>query len=175
MVISRTRLAAPLTRGNVPEEHATEFSDALAGEVEVEIERAVAPFVPRTELEQAISRAIAPLVKAVEDLQNDVRDLRRDVADLRVEMEARETRMGQRMFNFAFASVGIVLAAIGIATGLIVALGRHSLLRAHLREENHVADRLLVGQQHRQAIHTHPQAARRRHAVLQRPQEVLIE
>lgn len=46
-----------------------------------------------------------------------------EVADLRVEMEARETRMGQRMFNFAFASVGIVLAAIGIATGLIVALG----------------------------------------------------
>lgn len=130
MAISRTRLAAPLTRGNVPEEHAAEFSDALAGEVEVEIERAVAPFVPRTELEQAISRAMAPLVKAVEDLQNDVRELRlelsavrSEVADLRVEMEARETRMGQRMFNFAFASVGIILAAIGIATGLIVALG----------------------------------------------------
>ena len=130
MAISRTRLAAPLTRGNVPQEHATEFSDALAGEVEVEIERAVAPFVPRTELEQAISRALAPLVKAVEDLQNDVRELRlelsavrSEVADLRVEMEARETRMGQRMFNFAFASVGIILAAIGIATGLIVALG----------------------------------------------------
>lgn len=130
MAISRTRLAAPLTRGNVPEEHAAEFSDALAGEVEVEIERAVAPFVPRTELEQAISRAMAPLVKAVEDLQNDVRELRlelsavrSEVADLRVEMEARETRMGQRMFNFAFASVGIILAAIGIASGLIVALG----------------------------------------------------
>ena len=130
MAISRTRLAAPLTRGNVPQEHATEFTDALAGEVEVEIERAVAPFVPRTELEQAISRAMAPLVKAVEDLQNDVRELRlelsavrSEVADLRVEMEARETRMGQRMFNFAFASVGIILAAIGIATGLIVALG----------------------------------------------------
>lgn len=137
MAISRTRLAAPLARGNMPQEHAAEFTDALAGEVEVEIERAVALFVPRTELEQAISRAMAPLVKAVEDLQNDVRelrteftgmraevgDLRRDVADLRVEMEARETRMGQRMFNFAFASVGIILAAIGIASGLIVALG----------------------------------------------------
>lgn len=130
MAISRTRLAAPLARGNMPQEHAAEFSDALAGEVEVEIERAVAPFVPRTELEQAISRAMAPLVKAVEDLQNDVRELRlelsavrSEVADLRVEMEARETRMGQRMFNFAFASVGIILAAIGIATGLIVALG----------------------------------------------------
>lgn len=130
MAISRTRLAAPLTRGNVPEEHAAEFTDALAGEVEVEIERAVAPFVPRTELEQAISRAMAPLVKAVEDLQNDVRELRlelsavrSEVADLRVEMEARETRMGQKMFNFAFASVGIILAAIGIASGLIVALG----------------------------------------------------
>ena len=130
MAISRTRLAVPLARGNMPQEHAAEFTDALAGEVEVEIERAVAPFVPRTELEQAISRAMAPLVKAVEDLQNDVRELRlelsavrSEVADLRVEMEARETRMGQRMFNFAFASVGIILAAIGIATGLIVALG----------------------------------------------------
>ncbi len=43
MATSRTRLSAPLLRGNVPEEHAVEFADALASEVESELEPLAAP------------------------------------------------------------------------------------------------------------------------------------
>ncbi len=46
---------------------------------------------------------------------------------------------------------------------------------AELREQDHVADRVLIGQQHGQSIDAQPHAAGRRHAVLERDQEVGVE
>src|SRR5690606_20563056 len=43
-----------------------------------------------------------------------------------------------------------------------------SLLRAHVREQQHVADRGAAGQQHDQAVDADAQPAGRRHAVLER-------
>src|SRR2546427_12645185 len=43
------------------------------------------------------------------------------------------------------------------------------------REQNHLADVRLVREDHQQPVDTETDAARRRHAVLERPQEVLIE
>src|SRR6266704_5190539 len=43
------------------------------------------------------------------------------------------------------------------------------------REQNHLADVRLVREDHQQPVDTEPDAARRRHAVLERPQEVLVE
>jgi hypothetical protein len=44
-----------------------------------------------------------------------------------------------------------------------------------VREQDHLADGRLVGQQHDQAIDADPLARRGRHAVLQRPHVVLVE
>src|SRR5690554_1828695 len=46
--------------------------------------------------------------------------------------------------------------------------------RSHGGEQDDVADRGLVGQQHHQAVHPDPDAAGRRHAVLQRPDVVFV-
>src|SRR5690242_20224905 len=48
------------------------------------------------------------------------------------------------------------------------------LVGAHLREEDHIADRGLIGQEHDQAIDADPLPRRRRHAVLERAAEVLV-
>src|SRR5437867_3600801 len=47
--------------------------------------------------------------------------------------------------------------------------------RPQLREEDHLADRRLVGQEHGQSVDPDAQATGRRHAVLERDQEVLVE
>ena len=109
MVISRQRLTAPLTRGNMPEEHATEFTGALVEEVEREIE----PLAVKTEVDDAISRAIAPLVLAIEDLRQEVRDLR-------VEMAALEARQSQRLLVAALGIVGVNFSMIAAAVGIIL-------------------------------------------------------
>ena len=146
MAISRTRLTAPLTRGNVPEEHAAEFTDALIDEVEREIE----PLAAKSEIEEAIGRALEPLVAAMEDLRQEMRDQRQelrdqrqelqhlgrelqqlsrelqdqrqDTANLRTDAAERDNRLHQRMSLLAFAGVGISLTAIGIATAVIIAV-----------------------------------------------------
>src|SRR5581483_5232796 len=59
----------------------------------------------------------------------------------------------------------------GAGTTLLVRL---RLLGAHQREQDHVADRRLVGEQHHQPIDADPLARRRRQAVLQGPAVVLV-
>ena len=94
MAISRTRLTAPLTRGNVPEEHAAEFTDALIDEVERELE----PLAAKSEIEEAIGRALEPLVAAMEEQRQDMRELRQDMRELRQEMgELRQQVQDQRV------------------------------------------------------------------------------
>ncbi len=94
MAISRTRITAPLTRGNVPEEHAAEFTDALIDEVERELE----PLAAKSEIEEAIGRALEPVVAAMEDLRQDMREQRRDMRELRQEMgELRQQVQDQRV------------------------------------------------------------------------------
>ena len=150
MAISRTRLTAPLTRGNVPEEHAAEFTDALIDEVERELE----PLAAKSEIEEAIGRALEPLLAAMEEQRQDMRELRQemgelrqqvqdqrvhiadsearlsqqvqdqrqDTANLRTDAAERDNRLHQRMSLLAFAGVGISLTAIGIATAVIIAV-----------------------------------------------------
>ncbi len=132
MAISRTRLTAPLTRGNVPEEHAAEFTDALIDEVERELE----PLAAKSEIEEAIGRALEPLLAAMEEQRQDMRELRQDMRELRRELQdqrqdtanlrtdaaERDNRLHQRMSLLAFATVGISLTAIGIATAVIIAV-----------------------------------------------------
>src|SRR5712691_6795495 len=48
-------------------------------------------------------------------------------------------------------------------------------LWAQLRKQNNVSDRVLIREQHRDAIDAHAEAAGWRHAVLERGQKVLIE
>src|SRR5205823_534220 len=43
------------------------------------------------------------------------------------------------------------------------------------REQDDVADRRRVGQHHRESVHSHPEARRRRHAVLQGAHVVFVE
>src|SRR5689334_4414113 len=52
--------------------------------------------------------------------------------------------------------------------------GPSRLVGAHLGEEDHVADRGLVGQQHDQAIDADALARRRRHAVFEGAAEVFV-
>ena len=47
--------------------------------------------------------------------------------------------------------------------------------RPHRREKNHVANRRLIGEQHHQAVDTHPDATGRRHAVLERPDVIGVK
>jgi cyclophilin family peptidyl-prolyl cis-trans isomerase/HEAT repeat protein len=49
------------------------------------------------------------------------------------------------------------------------------LLRPHLREQQHLLDRGIVGEQHHQAVQADADATGGRHAVLQRAQEVLVD
>ena len=118
MAINRLRLSAPLIRGNVPEEHAAEFTDALVSEVEREIE----PLVARSEMEEAINRAVAPLIQVVQDLQQDVRNLRQEFQDLRVEMADRQIQQEHRTTTLFIGAVAITIAAIGIGTGVTIAV-----------------------------------------------------
>lgn len=111
MAINRLRLSAPLIRGNVPEDHAEEFTDALVSEVERELE----PLVARSEMEEAINRAFAPLIQAIQELRNDVQNLRVEVADRQVQQEHRTTTL-------FIGAVAITIAAIGIATGVTIAV-----------------------------------------------------
>ena len=46
---------------------------------------------------------------------------------------------------------------------------------SQLRKKDHVTDRMLIGQQHHQAVDANAESARRRHAVLQGDEKVLVE
>ena len=48
------------------------------------------------------------------------------------------------------------------------------MFRSQLREKHHVPDGGLVGEEHNQPVDADPFAGRRRHAELQRAQEVLV-
>ena len=50
-----------------------------------------------------------------------------------------------------------------------------AILRLQQRKQNHVADRFGAGQQHREPIDPKPEAAGRRHAVLEREQKFFVE
>src|SRR5207248_4607654 len=52
--------------------------------------------------------------------------------------------------------------------------GSTSALATQVREEEHVADRGLVGHEHHQPIHAHPEAAGRRHPLLEGGDVVLV-
>ena len=110
MAINRLRLSAPLIRGNVPEEHATEFTDALVSEVEREIE----PLAARSEMEEAINRAVAPLLQAIQGL-------RQEFHDLRVETAEREARQDHRLLVIALAIVGVNITIVSAGVGIILA------------------------------------------------------
>ncbi len=56
---------------------------------------------------------------------------------------------------------------------LVLALRR--IRRPQVREEENVADVRLAGQQHDEPVDADPDAGRRRHAVLHRGQELLVE
>ncbi len=118
MAINRLRLSAPLIRGNVPEEHAAEFTDALVSEVEREIE----PLAARSEMEEAVNRAFAPLVQAVKELQQDVHSLRQEVHNLRVEVSDRQAQQEHRTSTLFIGVIAIVIAAVGIGTGVTIAV-----------------------------------------------------
>ena len=110
MAINRLRLSAPLIRGNVPEEHATEFTDALVSEVEREIE----PLAARSEVEEAVNRAFAPLLQAIQGLQQDLHSLR-------VETAEREARQDHRLLVVALAIVGVNITIVSAGVGIILA------------------------------------------------------
>ena len=82
MPTSRQRLTAPLVRGNVPEEHATEFSNGLVEEVERELE----PLTTKVEVNDAIAQATEPLARAINEMAQAINDLRLEMRDMRVEM-----------------------------------------------------------------------------------------
>ena len=98
MAIDRPRLAAPPTRGN-----------------ELELPAA------RSELEEAVNRAFAPLVLAIKDLQQELHHLRVEVHDLRAEMAEREARWDRRLRIFVLAIVGADIAAVSAGVGIILA------------------------------------------------------
>ena len=135
MAISRQRLTAPLMRGNVPEEHATEFSNGLVEEVERELE----PLATKVEMNEAIAQATEPLarainelVRAVNELRLEMRDLRSDmneelgklrsemyeeVGKLRVEAAEREARMARMVLTMTGINIGAIATAVGIVLG----------------------------------------------------------
>ena len=123
MVISRQRLTAPLTRGNVPEEHAAEFTNSLVEEFEREIE----PLVAKTEIEETIARVIAPLVVAIEDLRQEVRETREQIRETRErvsglerEIAEREARQARHLLVVSLSVVGVNFGMIATAVGIIL-------------------------------------------------------
>src|SRR5690625_4737311 len=60
-------------------------------------------------------------------------------------------------------------------SGMQAHLSGNSTLRLHERENDHVADARLVRQQHDYPVDAEPQAARRRHAVFECRQEILVQ
>lgn len=98
MSIDRPHLAAPPTRGN-------------------ELKRPAA----RSELEEAVNHAFAPLVQAVKDLQQELHHLRAEVHDLRVEMAEQEARWDRRLRIFVLTLVGADIAAVSAGVGIILA------------------------------------------------------
>lgn len=109
MVISRQRLTAPLTRGNVPEEHAAEFTNSLVEEFERELE----PFAARTEVEQAVRNAVQPLALAIEGLREQVHGLHREIAE-------REARQARHLLVVALGIVGVNFSMLAAAVGIIL-------------------------------------------------------
>ena len=105
MAISRQRLTAPLVRGNVPEEHAAEFSNGLVEEVERELE----PLATKVEVNEAIAQATEPLARAINGLTQAINDLGVEAA----EREARMTRM-------VLTVTGINIAAIATGVGIVL-------------------------------------------------------
>ena len=116
MVISRQRLTAPLTRGNVPEEHAAEFTNSLVEEFEREIE----PLVAKTEIEETIARAIAPLAVAIEELRQEVRETRERLGGLEREIAEREARQARHLLVVSLSVVGVNFGMIVTAVGIIL-------------------------------------------------------
>ena len=139
MAISRQRLTAPLVRGNMPEEHAAEFSNGLVEEVERELE----PLATKVEVNEAIAQATEPLARAItemaqaiNDLRNELRlemrDLRSDmneelsklrsdtneeIGKLRVEAAEREARMARMVLTMTGINIGAIATAVGIVLG----------------------------------------------------------
>ena len=124
MAISRQRLTAPLVRGNVPEEHAAEFSNGLVEEVERELE----PLATKVEMNEAIAQATEPLarainelVRAVNELRLEMRDLRsemyEEVGKLRVEAAEREARMARMVLTMTGINIGAIATGVGIVLG----------------------------------------------------------
>ena len=75
----------------------------------------------RSEIEETVNRAFAPLAQAIKDLQQDVRSLRQEFRELRVEMAEREARWDRRLRVFALAIVGADIAAVSAGVGIILA------------------------------------------------------
>src|SRR5262249_12268693 len=78
--------------------------------------------------------------------------------------------MAPAMISAAPTAISIVARALtdGWDRGMRISL------RPHEREQNHVADRGLVGEQHRQGIEADALARRRRHPDLERAAVVLV-
>src|SRR3989338_9380982 len=69
-----------------------------------------------------------------------------------------------------FASSG----TIGFRFASFPSISGRASLGPHLREEDDVADRGLIREQHHEAVNADPLARRRRHSIFQRAQEILV-
>ena len=90
-LIDKLRFHNILTRGGIPEAPAIEFTDAL---------------------QDTFDEQTSPLATKA-DLQNAVLELKRDAAE-------REARRDRQMLNVAIGVIGVNLAAIATAVGIIL-------------------------------------------------------
>ena len=76
----------------------------------------------RSETEATVNRAFAPLAQAIKDLQQEVRSLRQEVHNLRVEVSDRQAQQEHRTSTLFIGVIAIVIAAVGIGTGVTIAV-----------------------------------------------------
>ena len=105
-LIDKLRFHNILTRGGIPEAPSIEFADALQDTFDEQI----APLAPMSDVERAVLQLRAEFDRAVARIEQAVVRIEKDAA----EREARQTRQ-------FLTGIAIVLAALALASGLIIA------------------------------------------------------
>ena len=99
-LIDKLRFHNILTRGGIPEAPSIEFADAL----QETFDKQIAPLMPKSDVDRIVQELRLEIVNAVLRIEKNG-----------AEREARQSRQ-------FLAGIAIVLAALTLATGLIIAL-----------------------------------------------------